>query len=64
MTVSIISFALCESIAIYGLVLFLINGGRPEFYLFLLVALAAFAIHFPRFGRWQEWVQNMPEVIQ
>ena len=56
---SIISFALCESIAVYGLVLFLINGGHPEFYLFLLIALAAFAIHFPRFGRWQEWVQNM-----
>jgi len=61
--VSIISFALCESVAIYGLVLFLINGGHPEFYLFLAIALAAFAIHFPRYTRWQEWVQNMPEVV-
>jgi hypothetical protein len=63
-TASIISFALCESIAIYGLVLFLINGGRQEFYLFLLIALVAFAIHFPRFGRWQEWVQGMDGAIQ
>jgi hypothetical protein len=55
---SMISFALCESIAIYGLVLFLVNGGRKEFYLFLLIALVAFAIHFPRFERWQEWVQT------
>ncbi len=48
-TASMISFALCESIAIYGLVLF------------LLIALAAFAIHFPRYARWQEWLQGMPE---
>jgi len=64
LTASMISFALCESIAIYGLVLFLINGGRPEFYLFLLIALAAFAIHFPRYARWQEWLQGMPEAGQ
>lgn len=57
-TASIVSFALCESIAIYGLVLFLINGGRPEFYLFLTIALVAFAFHFPRFARWQEWLQS------
>ena len=64
LTASMISFALCESIAIYGLVLFLINGGRPEFYLFLLIALAAFAIHFPRYARWQVWLQGMPEASQ
>lgn len=28
------------------------------------VALIDLAIHFPRFGRWQEWVQDMPEAIQ
>ena len=60
-TVSLITFALCESIAIYGLVLFLINGGRPEFYLFLIIALAAFAIHFPRYTSWEEWLRGMPE---
>jgi hypothetical protein len=63
-TVSMITFALCESIAIYGLVLFLVNGGRQEFYLFLLIALAAFAIHFPRYNRWEEWLRGMPEAIQ
>lgn len=63
-TASIVSFALCESIAIYGLVLFLINGGRPEFYLFLIIALAAFAVHFPRLARWQEWLQGMAGSIK
>jgi hypothetical protein len=35
------------------------NGGRPELYLFILIALTALAIHFPRFARWQEWAQGM-----
>lgn len=60
-TSSIISFALCESIAIYGLVLFLVNGARQEFYLFFCLSLIAFAIHFPRHERWQEWAQKIRE---
>lgn len=54
---SIVSFALCESIAIYGLVLFLMNGRRPELYLFIAISLAAFVLHFPRFERWREWAE-------
>jgi hypothetical protein len=60
---SIISFALCESIAIYGFVLFLINGARKEFYLFFFLSLMAFAIHFPRYERWQEWSQKIRNAI-
>ncbi len=63
-TASIISYALCESIAIYGLVLFLINGARPEFYLFFCVSLAAFAVHFPSDERWREWIQKMSEAAR
>jgi hypothetical protein len=55
---SIVSFALCESIAIYGLVLFLLNGSRRDFYLFVVIALAAFALYFPRYERWKEWTGN------
>jgi len=59
LSASFISLAICESIAVYGLVLFLINGARQEFYLFLSLSLIAFLIHFPRYGRWQEWVREM-----
>jgi hypothetical protein len=56
---SIITFALCESIVIYGIVLFLVNGARQEFYFFFFLSLIAFAVHFPRYERWQEWAQKM-----
>ncbi len=62
-TVSIIAFALCESIVIYGFVLFLMNGARQEFYLFFFLSLIAFAIHFPRYERWQEWAQKMRDAV-
>ncbi len=60
LSASMVSFALCQSIAIYGLILFLLNGGLREFYLFILIALVSFVLHFPRYGRWQEWARNMP----
>ncbi len=60
---SMISFALCESIAIYGLVLFLMNGARSEFYLFLGLSFVALAIHFPRLERWQEWARKSGDTI-
>ena len=62
-TISIIIFALCESIVIYGFVLFLVNGARQEFYLFFFLSLIAFAIHFPRYERWQEWAQKMRDAV-
>jgi hypothetical protein len=63
LTVLMISFALCESIAIYGFILFLMNGARQEFYLFFFLSLIAFAIHFPRYERWQEWAQKMRDAV-
>ena len=55
---STLSFTLCQSIAAYGLILFLCNGVRADFYLFLGIALVTFALFFPRFERWKEWLQN------
>ena len=47
-TASIVSLAIGMSIAINGLVLFLI-GGRPlDFYGFAVVSLLALAVYFPR----------------
>jgi F0F1-type ATP synthase membrane subunit c/vacuolar-type H+-ATPase subunit K len=55
---SIVTFALCESVAIYGLVLFLIQGNSGDFYLFLVLSLFFFSIYFPRYGKWEEWVKE------
>lgn len=55
---SIITFALSESIALYGLVLFLLTGNDTDLYLFLLAACFSFSYHFPRYRQWEEWVRN------
>lgn len=62
-TASVISFALCEAIVIYGFVLFLTNGARREFYLFFFLSLIAFAVHFPRYERWREWALKMRDAV-
>jgi hypothetical protein len=55
---AIIVCALCESVAIYGLVLFLIQGNSYDFYLFLPISLVYFAIFFPRYDRWEAWIKE------
>jgi F0F1-type ATP synthase membrane subunit c/vacuolar-type H+-ATPase subunit K len=52
---SVVTYALCESVAIYGLVLFLIQGNSNDFYLFLALSLLCFSVYFPRYGAWEEW---------
>lgn len=64
MTKSIISMAICESVAIYGLVLFLLAGSRLDFYLFTVVSLIFFGVFFPRYHRWEEWIKSIsPETL-
>ena len=53
---SIITYALCESIAIYGLVLFFVTKRPFDFYLFMGISLLYFAAYIPRYTQWEEWV--------
>src|SRR5260370_8724600 len=46
-TASIVTFALCESVGVFGLVLFLVSGSSADFYLFPPFALALFPSPFP-----------------
>lgn len=57
MSVTILIYALCESVAILGLVLFLIAGSSRDFYIFLIIALFFYGIYFPRYRQWEEWVR-------
>ena len=55
MAVEVVTFAICESVAIYGLVLYLI-GKRPEdFYTQIILALLFFILYFPKPSKWAEW---------
>jgi hypothetical protein len=57
-TAAIVSFAFCESVAIYGFVLFVIGGSSFDFYLFAFLSLIFFAGYFPRYSQWEEWVKG------
>lgn len=55
---SVVTYALCESVAIYGLILFLIAGSRSDFYGFLVLSAVLYAVYFPRYGQWEQWVHE------
>jgi hypothetical protein len=51
---TIFTYALCEAIALFGLVLFLMNGRRADFYLFFILSLLCYAGFFPRLSQWRK----------
>ena len=55
-TSAIVIYALCETPAIYGLVLFLLAGLYKDFYILLAYSLGLLLFHFPRYSRWEEWI--------
>lgn len=58
MSAAVVTFAFAESVAVYGLVLFLVQGTAGDFYLFLLISLFYFSIFFPKYGAWEAWVNE------
>lgn len=54
---AIITFALCESVAVLGLVLFLLNGNSMDFYIFMVISLGFFYLFFPKYEQWEERVR-------
>jgi len=57
---SIVTFALAETPAVFGLVAFLLTGLREFAYPLFVVALAAQAVYFPRWSQWEEWARAVP----
>jgi F0F1-type ATP synthase membrane subunit c/vacuolar-type H+-ATPase subunit K len=54
---AIITFALCESVAILGLVLFLLAGQGLDFYIFMVISLGFFTLFFPKYDQWEQRVR-------
>jgi hypothetical protein len=54
----IVTYALCESIAIYGLILFILEKNKTEFYAFLGVALFLMLVHFPKYDDWKSRLED------
>lgn len=57
-TSAIVSLAFCESVGIYGLVLFVIGGSSFDFYLFIILSLVFFTLYFPKYSHWEEWINS------
>jgi len=51
---AVVGLALCESVAIYGFVLFLVAGRASDFYVFAALAMVGFVLYFPRLEVWEE----------
>jgi F0F1-type ATP synthase membrane subunit c/vacuolar-type H+-ATPase subunit K len=59
-TTAIITFALCEAVAILGLVLFLLAGNSLDFYIFMAVSLGFFTLFFPKYDQWEQRLRAAP----
>ena len=53
---AVITFALCEAVAVLGLVLFLLAGNAMDFYVFMLISLGFFYLFFPKYEQWEQLV--------
>jgi len=51
---AIITFALCESVGVLGLVLFLLAGNSLDFYIFMVISLGFFTLFFPKYDQWEQ----------
>ncbi len=51
---AVITFALCEAVALLGLVLFLLAGNAMDFYIFMVISLGFFYLFFPKYDQWEQ----------
>lgn len=56
---SIVTSALCEVPAIYGLILFLLGGSSRDFYILLIWSGVLFFLCFPRYSNWEKWAGSV-----
>jgi len=57
---AVVTFALSESVAIFGLVLFLLNGNAMDFYLFMFLSLFYFWFFYPKYQDWEARMRAQP----
>jgi hypothetical protein len=57
---AVVTFALSESVAIFGLVLFLLSGKAMDFYLFMFLSLFYFWFFYPKYQDWEARLRAQP----
>lgn len=51
---TVVTFALCEAVSLFGLVLFLLDGNAMDFYTFMFLSLFYFWLFFPKYQDWED----------
>ncbi|MCX5891042.1 MAG: hypothetical protein NTY36_16595 [Deltaproteobacteria bacterium] len=51
---AIITFALCEAVSIYGLVVFFLTGKSNDFFIFMGLSLLYFYLFYPKYANWEK----------
>ena len=59
---SVATHALCETVAITGLTLFLLTRNPLSFYPFMVLSLTLFTYFFPQYAQWKEWAGRVEAV--
>ncbi len=54
----IVTYALCDAIAIFGLLLFILGKDKTEFYAFLGIAFFLMMVNFPKYDDWKGRLEN------
>ncbi len=61
---AVVTFALCETVAIFGLILFLLTGNGLDFYVFMVISLGFFYWFFPKYEQWEQRVNAAAPLIK
>jgi hypothetical protein len=52
---ALLVFALCETISIYGLVLFILSRNPTDFFIFMAISLLYFYLFYPKYADWERF---------
>jgi hypothetical protein len=50
---TLLVFAMCETISIYGLVLFILSRNPTDFFIFMAISLLYFYLFYPQYADWE-----------
>ncbi len=53
---ALITYALCEGVALLGLISFLLFGLYRDFFVYIFLTLIYLAMFHPRYRDWEEWI--------
>lgn len=56
---AVITFALCELVALFGVAVFLVSGHALDFYIFLVLSIILITTNFPLRKEWEELVKDL-----